>query len=249
MPLVHDLPTYVAAVAAPGQVIFTFPFKIYDLADIAVTVNGVAATYTALPTTGLQFLVTPGADEGGTIAFGAALSGGQTVTIQSQVPFERVTQFPSSGPVSMVDINTEFNRHISLMQRLRDQQNGAVQIPPGIGTIDAVTLLASEPLLAGAFINLAAGKVRNALASDPTRFACGFVLTSAATNAPVAVRSIGVNSAAAVVATAGETFLSDSVPGGFQLTEPSATGSIIQSLGPAYLGTGLLYLPQPRIQL
>lgn len=131
MPLIHDLPTVITAIATAGQTVFSFPFQAYAATDLEVTVNGVAAVYASAPVGSLQFSAALNVDEGGTITFGAGLVLGSEVVINSAIPLERVTQFPSSGPVPMSDVNLEFNRHIRMMQDIRTTIGEAMRVPSG----------------------------------------------------------------------------------------------------------------------
>ncbi len=131
MPLVHDLPTVITAAAAPGQTVFSFPFKAYAISDLSVTVDGVAATYAVAPANASQYSIAMNVDEGGTITFGAGLTSGQEVVIESVIAIERVTQFPNSGPVPMSDVNLEFNRHIRMMQDIRTKAERGLLVPVG----------------------------------------------------------------------------------------------------------------------
>lgn len=105
----------------------------------------------------------------------------------------------------------------------------------------------SEALAAGdltnTFLSSGAMHVQKATASDPTKFANGFVLTAAAIGVPVVIYPTGAfNSAAAVATGQSEVWLSDTTPGAFSLTAPSTTGHIVQTVGAAYQGAGLAFV-------
>ena len=120
-------------------------------------------------------------------------------------------------------------------------------------TILAVSITASEAIAANAFVNVYSSggstRVRNAIASDSAKFATGFVAAAIASGDTGTITSIGLNSGVAVGAPASEVWLSDVVPGGIATTPPSSSGSIIQPLGPAIPGVGVLFFPQARVLL
>ncbi len=129
--------------------------------------------------------------------------------------------------------------------------------PMGTGlTLGALTLfavLASEAILAGAFVNIydnaGTANVRNAKADDPGTFANGFSPLAIASGDTGFILFFGLNGAVTVSTPAAEVWLSDSVAGGFQTSPPTTTGHIVQSLGPAIPGAGIAFHPGFRVQL
>ncbi len=111
---------------------------------------------------------------------------------------------------------------------------------------------ASEAIAAGSYVNFynnaGSGAVRNALASNLVRFATGFAPLSIAPGSPGFVISSGLNGAT-ITDPASEVYLSDTTPGAFTYTPPSASGSFIQALGPAVPGSGVFFSQQPRYPL
>lgn len=120
------------------------------------------------------------------------------------------------------------------------------------GTLLGASALATETITSGSFVNLywATSQlcVRNASALDPTKWAWGFVEQGGAGGNTLTARLLGLNSVLLPPAF-GEVFLSDTVPGSYTLTPPSATGSIVQPLGLAVPSRGIFFTPQPRILL
>jgi Protein of unknown function (DUF2793) len=112
---------------------------------------------------------------------------------------------------------------------------------------------ASEDIDAGEFVNVfdSGGntRVRLADATDPDKFANGYCLFSIANGDIGQVHFSGINSAIAVAAPASEVWLSETVPGAFQTTPPSAAGSIVQALGVALESIGVAFTLQSRIYL
>ncbi|WP_457348179.1 hypothetical protein [Sphingomonas sp. UYP23] len=105
---------------------------------------------------------------------------------------------------------------------------------------------ATEALQAGAFVNIFSSggslRVRNAIATDPSKSANGFVLAPFASGQVAVVSMLGINSAITVDASAiAGVWLSETVPGGFTTTQPTTPGHIVQSLGQAMPGLGIFF--------
>lgn len=113
-------------------------------------------------------------------------------------------------------------------------------LPPGIVPV-VFDIIASESLLAGDFVNVyatgTAKRVRKADASDPSKYANGFVLEDVSAGNTAKVYTDGLNTkinATGFLAGTDEgkpVFLSASVPGRCTLTRPTSSGNIIQLLG------------------
>lgn len=97
-------------VAAAGQTVFPFDFQVFAGAtDISVTVGGV-------PTT--NFTIARVGNEGGNLQLGAPALLNQEVILRREMPIERQTQFPSSGPLAIASLNDELNRIVGLIQQI-----------------------------------------------------------------------------------------------------------------------------------
>lgn len=109
----------------------------------------------------------------------------------------------------------------------------ASMMPVGIGA-DTASLIASEDLSAGDFINVfndtGVAKVRKADASMQGKEAHGFVLTAVLRDDNAEVYFEGTNTQV-TGATPGVIFLSASTPGQATSTPPSASGNIVQKIG------------------
>jgi len=113
--------------------------------------------------------------------------------------------------------------------------NGKIDMslmPSGIGA-DTTTLLASESLNIGDFVNIwdDAGtiKVRKADNSDSTKVANGFVKVAVASGSNAVIYTEGDNDTLTGLAVGTRYFLG--VTGSYTSTVPTILGSIIQSLG------------------
>jgi hypothetical protein len=144
----------------------------------------------------------------------------------------------SSGSEVIVATNSSGQIDISFM-------------PTGIGP-DTVSILASEALSAGDFVNIydnsGTPNCRKADASTTGKEAHGFVLASVSSGGTATVYLAGLNTQV-TGATAGNVFLSDSTPGGFTSTAPSTSGHIVQNIGNAVAATKIQFDPDLVIVL
>lgn len=122
-----------------------------------------------------------------------------------------------------------------------------------LSLINGAILQADETISEGSFVNLFVSggttRMRNAIASDPLKFASAFV--------PAAIDSgeygqcifSGLNLAAIVTTPADQVWLSDVTPGGFRYTAPDTEGTLVQPLGPAIVNFGIVFSARERILL
>lgn len=124
-------------------------------------------------------------------------------------------------------------------------------MPTGIGP-DTVTVVASEALSAGDFVNVYNNSgtpgVRKADGSSTGKRAHGFVLAAVTNGGNALVYLSGLNTQV-TGATAGDVFLSDSTPGGFTATAPTTSGHIVQLIGNAVAATKIQFDPMQVIVL
>lgn len=127
---VHNLPRYVAYTATAGQTVFAFNFGIFADTDLAVSVDGVDVTY-AEPAVGAgQYAVNfvPGT-EGGTIVFGAGLTLGQVVEIESRLGIDFLTPLPTTGPLNISALNAQIEKVAAWAQEVQQMLAAAVRVP------------------------------------------------------------------------------------------------------------------------
>lgn len=114
-------------------------------------------------------------------------------------------------------------------------------MPTGIAA-DTASIVASEALTAGAFVNIynnsGTANCRKADASTSGKPAHGFVLSAVASAATATVYFEGSNNQV-TGATPGDVYLSASTPGGFTSTPPAAAGNVVQKLGVAVSATAI----------
>lgn len=130
--MINDIPNVEVSTAAPGQTKFTFSFRAFEEEAFFVQVDGAMATLTPDPSTALEFSLDTDFDvEGGEIDFGAPMAGGERLIIYRDLPVERVTGFPLTGPVSIQRINREFDRMVGLIQDLEEELQRAIRVNLG----------------------------------------------------------------------------------------------------------------------
>lgn len=118
-------------------------------------------------------------------------------------------------------------------------------MPVGIGA-DTKSILASEALVAGDFVNVwnnaGTANIRKADGSTTGKEAHGFVLSAVSNGANGTVYFEGANTQQSGL-TAGPVYLSATTPGRATSTAPSTTGQIIQCLGVAVSATEVNFEP------
>lgn len=119
---VSDLSRRVRYTSSEGQTTFTYPFRIFDEADLKVYVDDV------LQPLGSAYTVT-GVDNatGGDIVFLAGLSAGQIVTIYSDTELTRDTDYQQNGPWGSARLNSEFDKLMVISQELRAKLARAIR--------------------------------------------------------------------------------------------------------------------------
>lgn len=122
---VSDLPRRVQYVASAAQTSFDYPFPIFTDADLTVDVDGVVAALNTDYTVAGE-----GDDTGGTITWtGAALTGGEIVTIYSDMVIERLTDVAQNGPWSSSAYNDEQDKTYLILRELKDKIERCLRIP------------------------------------------------------------------------------------------------------------------------
>lgn len=123
---------------------------------------------------------------------------------------------------------------------------------PDVGSLFQSAIVAAEAIDAGELLNLyeSAGnpRVRLADGGDPAKFCNAYALAAAGLGDPCTIMSTGMNKQVAPAQT-GEVWLSEDTPGGYEFAPPAVAGEIVQSIGTAIEGVGIIFNPGPRIEL
>lgn len=122
-------------------------------------------------------------------------------------------------------------------------------MPVGV-EIETQTVVASEALSAGDFVNLwltgGVLKVRKADATAAGKEANGFVLTAVSSAANATVYRKGFNTSVSGL-TIGTNYFLHTTAGGLNATAPSATGNVVQLLGKADSATEIYFIERTTI--
>lgn len=132
--VVNDLPRRVQYTATAAQTFFDYTYPIFTDSDLVVDVDGVTQAldtdYTVAGET---------EDAGGTITFVTPMTGGEIVTIYSELTIERTTDFQQNGPLASASFNDELDRLIIICQELRDKTNRSIRLPATTQAVAADT--------------------------------------------------------------------------------------------------------------
>ena len=130
-----------AVVANTTQLTIDYPF--FSLDDINVIVTNAAGTDTILTRgtgTGTFAVVGVAVDDGfsgGYITLGDSYSSGTDVfTLFRDIPVERTTDFPTSGPFNISSLNTELDKIIAIEQELETKVTRTLQLADSDATVD-----------------------------------------------------------------------------------------------------------------
>lgn len=130
---ISDVTPRVQYTANGSQTVFTFPFPIFQDADLAVYIDDAVQTVSA------DFTVLGAGDSaGGTVTFLTAPSDGATVTVLRSIAIERTTDFQDSGEFRAKVINDELDTIVASTQELRDGLSRTLRLS---GTDVAATLV------------------------------------------------------------------------------------------------------------
>jgi hypothetical protein len=118
------LPSRNEYTATAGQTLFSYTFKIFESTDLNVYVtpagqdaDDVTDIVTGYSVTGL------GDEDGGTITLVAAASIGDLVTIVSDIPENRTTDYQDNGDFLPDTVNADFDRVVSLTKQIDEKVN------------------------------------------------------------------------------------------------------------------------------
>lgn len=121
--IINDTSARVQYVATSGQTVFTVPYEFFSNADLKVYINEVLKTLTT------HYTVTgAGVTGGGSITLTSGATAGQIITIVRDVPVKRVTDFPTSGPFVVDDLNSELDKMTAMVQQLETKLERTIRL-------------------------------------------------------------------------------------------------------------------------
>ena len=110
--IINDNSARVQYTATASQTVFTVPFEFFANADLKVYQNSTLKTITT------HYTVTgAGVTGGGTVTFVTGATLNDVITIVRDVAVARVTDFPTSGPFVIEDLNTDLDRLTAMIQQ------------------------------------------------------------------------------------------------------------------------------------
>lgn len=110
--LINDNSARVQYTATSGQTVFTVPFEFFANADLKVYQNSTLKTITT------HYTVTgAGVTGGGTVTFVTGATLNDVITIVRDVAVARTSDFPTSGPFVINDLNTDLDRLTAMVQQ------------------------------------------------------------------------------------------------------------------------------------
>lgn len=111
-----------------------FSFKVFEATDIQVVVRNSAGAETTL-TYGAHYSVTLNGDQdaspGGSVTYplsGAALPSGSSLVIAGNLPYTQTLDLPDGGPFNAISAENAHDRHVMLIQQLREQQDRSLHV-------------------------------------------------------------------------------------------------------------------------
>ncbi|WP_137125553.1 glycosyl hydrolase family 28-related protein [Roseomonas sp. HF4] len=102
---------------------FTYPFPIFDAADLEIRIDG-AVTVGGATVTGA------GLSEGGSVVFDVPPTAGALVTLRRRLRLARLSDFQDNGVLRARTLNDELDYQVAALQQVADDVAGAVRLDP-----------------------------------------------------------------------------------------------------------------------
>jgi len=130
-----------------GQVLFSYTFKIFESTDLNVYVTpaGQDPDDTTDIVTGYS-VTDVGEEDGGTITLVTPTTAGDSVTIVSDIPESRTTDYQNNGDFLPDTVNDDFDRVVSLVKQANDKVNRTVSFQESEQGVSNLELPAPEAL-------------------------------------------------------------------------------------------------------
>ena len=127
--LIDNVAPRAAYTATAAQTVFAVPFVFFADSELRVYVNGTLQSSGYTPAGAGS-----NTDAGRQITFSSGRTVGDKVVITREIPIERISDFPTSGPLSISTLNTELDKIVSILQRLSDQFGRTIRLADGDNT-------------------------------------------------------------------------------------------------------------------
>lgn len=102
---------------------FTYPFPIFEDADLEIRVNGAVLV-------GGATIAGAGQSDGGVVSFSAPPAAGTEVTLRRRLKVARATDFQDNGILRARSLNDELDYQVAAIQQVADDVAGTVHLPP-----------------------------------------------------------------------------------------------------------------------
>jgi len=150
------LPTRNEYTATAGQTVFTYTFRIFESTDLNVYITPAGQEADDVTDITMAFTVTGVGDTGGgTIVLNSGASAGDLITIVSDIPASRTTDYQVNGDFRPTVVNEDFDRVVSLVKQVEDVTNRSIVLPESQQGPKPLTLPVPE---AGLFLKWNAGE-------------------------------------------------------------------------------------------
>ena len=131
---IGDVAPRVQYVADGVQAEFTYPFPIFDPADLAVWLD-------AVPQPSGFTVLGAGESEGGTVVFEVPPNAGQRVTLRRNLVVARTSDFQENGILRSRTLNDELDYQVAALQEVKEDLAGTLRLDPADGgTLSALPM-------------------------------------------------------------------------------------------------------------
>ncbi|TCZ55551.1 glycosyl hydrolase family 28-related protein [Roseicella aquatilis] len=135
---IGDVAPRVQYVADGAQASFTYPFPIFEAADLEVRLDGLLLA-TGFAVTGA------GTSAGGSVVFDAPPAPGRRVTLRRNLGVARTTDFQENGILRARTLNDELDYQVAALQEMQDGLGSALRLDPAeVGGLAPLPLAAAR---------------------------------------------------------------------------------------------------------
>lgn len=138
--LINDNTARVQYTATSGQTTFAVPFEFFENSDLKVYRNSALQTITTHYT-----LTGAGVTGGGNLTFVSGVTLNDIITIVRDIPIQRVTDFPLSGPFNITALNLQLDQLTAMIQEVSTLITTRV---PLLSEFDQPSVFSAIPTLA-----------------------------------------------------------------------------------------------------
>lgn len=135
---INDVTPFVQYTASAAADTFAYTWWVREETDLAVYVDGVLADPADYSVSAVQ------SSTGGNVVFTTPMTGGEVVTISTELPFSRLTGFATSGSLRASALNLELSYMIACLQELRRDQERSLNLSP-TSSVDPDNFVVPEP--------------------------------------------------------------------------------------------------------